>query len=64
MRRRKPLTTGEFLRLLGNPCGLIFRLDDGELIYDMSGYSEDLFGDHGITIRGTLKDGLVDAFFD
>jgi hypothetical protein len=58
----EPLTTKEFLRLLGNPCGLDFRFDDGKLVYEMLGYSEELFGDHGVTAEGTLKDGLIDVY--
>ena len=55
-----PLTQKEFLRLLGQPVGLSFRLDDGELEYTMSGYAEDLFSDHGVDVCGTLNDGLIE----
>lgn len=57
----EPLTTKKFLQLLGDPCLLTFHLDDGELVYTMGGWSERLFGDHGIDVRGTLKDGLIDV---
>jgi hypothetical protein len=59
-----PLTKKEFLRLLGDPVGLVFRLEEGQLSYDMSGSSEELFTDHGITAWGTLQDGLTDADMD
>lgn len=58
----EPLTTKEFLRLLGNPCGLTFWLDDGELTYEMGGWSDALFGDSGIAASGNLQDGLSDLY--
>jgi hypothetical protein len=58
----EPLSTKEFLRLLGNPCSLALRVDDGDLVYELGGYSEDLFGDHGVTAEGNLKDGFTDIY--
>ncbi|QDU36604.1 WGR domain protein [Maioricimonas rarisocia] len=59
---QKPLTRPQFLRLLGNPVGLIFRMEEGELHYEMTGYEEELFTDHGVTVLGTLEEGPTEAF--
>lgn len=56
------LTEKRFLELLGDPCLITFRLDEGELTYQLGGWSEELFSDHGIDVNGTLKDGLVEVY--
>ena len=50
-----PLTTREFLRLLGNPLSLALRFNHADFVYEMGGYSEELFGD--VTAERALKDG-------
>lgn len=52
------LTEGKFMELLGMPCSVSFYAADSELGFTLGGWSDELFGDHGIDINGTLRGGL------
>lgn len=63
--KQEPLSSDEFLELLGNPCNIYFRLDEeNELNFEIHGASMELFGDHGVSAFGNYKDGLYEAMLD
>jgi hypothetical protein len=37
-------------------------LDDGKLVDSLPGYSEEFFGDHGVTAERSLKDGIIEVY--
>ncbi len=55
------LTKKMFLSHLGNPVGIYFSIANGELNFLLCGYSEELFGDHGVDVSGTITGGLTSA---
>ena len=52
------LTKRKFMELLGKPCSVSFYSADGDLGFTLGGWSDELFGDHGIDVNGTLSGGL------
>jgi hypothetical protein len=54
----KELTKRQFIVLLGMPCSVSFYSADGDLGFTLGGWSDELFGDHGIDISGTLSGDL------
>jgi hypothetical protein len=46
------------MQLLGSPCLITFCIDDDDLGFELGGYCEELFGDHGTDVYGTLSGGL------
>jgi hypothetical protein len=52
------LTKKKFMELLGMPCLVTFYRTDDDVGVNLSGWSDELFGDHGIDVYGTLSGGL------
>ena len=52
----EPLDEDTFNAKLGQPAGIDFSFEDGELQYLITGLNDDLVGDHGLEAHGT---GLV-----
>ncbi|HUG69508.1 MAG TPA: DUF2262 domain-containing protein [Pirellulaceae bacterium] len=52
------LTKKKFSDLLGTPCSVTFYDCNGELGFELGGWSDELFGDHGVDVPGTLSGGL------
>ena len=50
------MSEAEFLKELGDPCGLNVYFQGGKFSYDLGGQPGELFADHGIEVSGNRID--------